>query len=250
MGRIPEAVIEEIQNRSDIVEIISEYLPLKPAGKNFKALCPFHQEKTPSFMVSPERQIFNCFGCGVGGNVFSFLMKHERLTFREALKLLADKSGIRLPADGGRREEGKNLRLFELNGLAADFFQECLEKQEGEKALKYLRGRGLSRETIRKFRLGYALPSWDSLIKEAGRKGFSPKLLEEVGLALGRRDKSGFYSRFRDRIIFPIFNVTGKIVGFGGRVLDDSSPKYMNSPETPLYHKSDNLYGLNLTKEH
>ncbi|MCD5398049.1 DNA primase [candidate division NPL-UPA2 bacterium] len=250
MGRVPEAIIEEIQSRSDIVEIISEYLPLKPAGKNFKAPCPFHQEKTPSFMVSPERQIFNCFGCGVGGNVFSFLMKHEHLIFREALKLLADKSGIRLPADGGGREEGKNLSLFELNGLAADFFEECLEKQAGEKALKYLRGRGLSREIIRKFRLGYAPPSWDSLIKEMGRKGFSPKLLEEVGLALGRRDKSGFYNRFRDRIIFPIFNVTGKIVGFGGRVLDDSSPKYMNSPETSLYHKSDNLYGLNLTKEH
>ncbi len=249
MSRVPEAIIEEVQGRSDIVEIISECLPLKPAGKNFKTPCPFHQEKTPSFMVSPERQIFNCFGCGVGGNVFSFLMKHEHLTFMEALKMLADRAGIRLPLGADRGEEGKNLRLFELNGLAADFFERCLEQQEGEKALKYLRGRGLSRETIHKFRLGYALPSWDSFIKEAGRKGFPPKLLEEVGLALGRRDKSGFYDRFRDRIIFPIFNVTGKIVGFGGRVLDDSSPKYMNSPDTPLYHKSDNLYGLNLTKE-
>ncbi len=251
MGRIPEAIIEEVQSRSDIVEIISAYLPLKPAGKNYKALCPFHQEKTPSFMVSPERQIYNCFGCAEGGNVFSFLMKHEQLTFLEALKLLADKSGIRLPAeDTDRREEGKSLRLFKLNGLAADFFQSCLEKKEGEKALKYLRDRGLSGETVRKFRLGYALPSWDSLLQEAGRKGFPPNLLEEVGLVLRRRDKSGFYDRFRGRIIFPIFNVTGKIIGFGGRVLDDSSPKYMNSPETPLYHKSDNLYALNLAKEH
>ena len=213
MSRIPEALIEEVQNRSDIVEIISAYIPLKPAGKNYKALCPFHQEKTPSFMVSPERQIYNCFGCGEGGNVFSFLMKHEQLTFPEALKLLADKSGVRLPAeDADRREEGKSLRLFKLNGLAADFFQRCLEKKEGEKALKYLRGRGLSGETIRKFGLGYALPSWDGLIRETARKEFSPPLLEEVGLVLRRRDKSGFYDRFRDRIIFPIFNVTGKTI--------------------------------------
>ncbi len=250
MGRIPEAIIEEVQSRSDIVEIISEHLPLKPAGKNLKALCPFHPEKTPSFMVNPERQIFNCFGCGVGGNVFSFLMKHEHLTFWEALKLLAERSGVRLPLDTDRREEGKSLKLFELNRLAADFFEECLGKPAGEKALEYLKNRGLSQKTIRKFRLGYALSSWDSLIQEAGRKGFSPPLLEEAGLALKRRDKSGFYDRFRDRIIFPIFNVAGKIVGFGGRVLDDSFPKYMNSPETPLYHKSANLYGLNLAKEH
>ena len=249
MGRLPEALIEEVQGRSDIVEIISERLPLKPAGKNFKALCPFHQERTPSFMVSPERQIFNCFGCGVGGNVFSFLMKYEHLTFWETLKLLAGRSGIELPSEGGRQEDGKNLRLFELNRLAADFFQRCLERQEGGEALKYLRNRGLSRETIHKFGLGYAPPSWDNLIREAGREGFSPKFLEEAGLVLGRRDKSGFYDRFRNRIIFPISNVTGKIIGFGGRVLDDSSPKYMNSPETPLYHKSNNLYGLNLAKE-
>ncbi|NOX97027.1 MAG: DNA primase [Nitrospirae bacterium] len=250
MARVPEAVIEEIKSRSDIVEIISEYLPLKPAGKNYKALCPFHQEKTPSFMVSSEKQIFNCFSCGVGGNVFSFLMKNEHLTFMEALKMLADRAGIKLPSHPDRGGEGKTLKLFELNELAAVFFQRCLEKQEGEKALKYLRNRGLSRETIHKFRLGYALPSWDRFLKEASRKGFSPNLLEEVGLALQRRDKSGFYDRFRNRIMFPIFNVRGKIVGFGGRVLDNSSPKYMNSPETPIYHKSDNLYGLNLAKEY
>ncbi|MCK4262319.1 DNA primase, partial [bacterium] len=155
-NRIPDSIIQEVQNRSDIVEVISQYLPLKPAGKNFKALCPFHQEKTPSFMVSPERQIFNCFGCQVGGNVFSFLMKHESLTFLEALKMLADQSGVSLPEmTGPEGDGGKNLRLFELNELAVRFFQSCLKSQEGAKALRYLlEGRGLSKETIGRFSLG------------------------------------------------------------------------------------------------
>lgn len=249
-NRIPDSVIEEVQNQSDIVEVISEYVPLKPAGKNFKALCPFHQEKTPSFMVSPERQIFNCFGCQVGGNVFSFLMKHERLTFLEALKMLADKSGVRLP-QMDRSEGRKDLRLFELNELAARFFQSCLESREGEKALRYLEeGRRLSKETIHRFRLGYAPASWDGLLRETGKRGFSPSILEEAGLALRRKDGEGFYDRFRNRIMFPISNVTGKVIGFGGRALDAVEPKYMNSPETAIYHKSDNLYGLNLAREH
>ncbi len=249
-NRIPDSIIEEVQNRSDIVEVISEYLPLKPSGKNFKALCPFHQEKTPSFVVSPERQIFNCFGCGVGGNAFSFLMKHESLTFLEALKMLADKSGVSLPKMGGG-EGRKSLRLFELNELATKFFQSRLENREGERALRYLlEGRGLSKETIHRFRLGYAPASWDSLLREAGKRGFSPSILEEAGLALRRKDAEGFYDRFRNRIIFPIFNVIGKVIGFGGRALDTVDPKYMNSPETAIYHKSNSLYGLNLAKEH
>ncbi len=222
-NRIPDSVIEEVQNQSDIVEVISEYHPLKPAGKNFKALCPFHQEKTPSFMVSPERQIFNCFGCQVGGNVFSFLMKHERLTFLEAVKMLADKSGVRLPKMD--RDEGrKGLRLFELNELAARFFQSRLDNREGEKALKYLEGRGLSKETISRFRLGYAPASWDGLLRETGRRGFSPSVLEVAGLALRRKDGEGFYDRFRNRIMFPISNVTGKVIGFGGRALESADP--------------------------
>ena len=251
-NRIPDSIIQEVQNRSDIVEVISQYLPLKPAGKNFKALCPFHQEKTPSFMVSPERQIFNCFGCQVGGNVFSFLMKHESLTFLEALKMLADQSGVSLPEmTRPEGDGGKNLRLFELNELAVRFFQSCLKSQEGAKALRYLlEGRGLSKETIGRFSLGYASTSWDSLLRETGKRGFSPSILEEAGLALRRRDGEGFYDRFRNRIIFPIFNVTGKVLGFGGRTLDGKDPKYMNSPETAIYHKSANLYGLNLAKEH
>ena len=249
-NRIPDSVIEEVQNRSDIVEVISEYLPLKPAGKNFKALCPFHQEKTPSFMVSPDRQLFKCFGCNAGGDVISFLSKHEGLTFMEALKMLADRAGVRLP-EMDREEGRKSLRIFDLNELGTRFFQNSLESREGKGALKYLEeGRRLSKETIRKFRLGYAPASWDSLLREAGKRGFPPSILEQAGLALRRKDGKGFYDRFRSRIIFPIFNVTGKVIGFGGRALDGRDPKYMNSPETAIYHKSANLYGLNLAKEH
>lgn len=245
MMAIPQPVIDEVLSRCDIVEIISGYLPLKPAGRNFKALCPFHQEKTPSFIVSPEKQLFNCFGCGVGGNVFSFLMKHEHLNFTEAVGLLAERVGVSLPE---RQKEESNINeLFEINTFAKDFFIKTL--RETFIARDYLVSkRGLLPEIIEKFHLGYAPSSWDGLLKRAVKEGFSRRSLVEAGLIIPRRDKEGYYDRFRNRIIFPIFNLAEKVVGFGGRAIDEEVPSYINSPETPLYHKGSSLYGLHLSR--
>ncbi|MBT9147103.1 MAG: DNA primase [Syntrophomonadaceae bacterium] len=246
MSPVPQSVIDEVYARCDIVEIISGYLHLQPAGRNFRALCPFHQEKTPSFIVSPEKQLFNCFGCGTGGNVFSFLMKHEHLSFMEALRLLAEKAGVTLSGLGGEKEASS--ALFELNGFAKDFFIKCLG--ETSKARDYLlKKRGLSPEVIEKFCLGYAPPDRDALLRKAEEEGFSERILIEGGLLIQRQDKEGYYDRFRNRIIFPIFNLAEKVVGFGGRALGDEMPLYMNSPETALYHKSDSLYGLHLSRK-
>ena len=246
MMSIPQSVIDEVLSRCDVVEIISGYLPLKPAGRNFKALCPFHQEKTPSFIVSPEKQLFNCFGCGVGGNIFSFLMKHEHLNFMEALRLLAERVGVDLP-EREKEASGTN-ELFEINRFAKDFFIKALK--ETSAASDYLlKKRELSPEVIEEFCLGYAPPDWDALLKRAVEEGFSTRSLIEAGLIIPRRDKEGYYDRFRNRIIFPIFNLAEKVVGFGGRAINEEIPSYMNSPETPLYHKSNSLYGLHLSRQ-
>ena len=252
-GFIPEEKVEEIRVASDIYEIISGYMTLNKAGKNYKGLCPFHQEKTPSFVVSTEKQMFHCFGCGQGGNVFSFLMKYENISFPEAVLSLARRYGIQIKlsqgSDGERFVEKKEL-LYKVNDFAYKSFKKALkETQEGKEASEYLKRREICDDSIETFGIGYSLPDWDSLIKYLEKNKFSKEVLVESGLAVLRENKSGIYDRFRNRIIFPIFHVNGRIIGFGGRNLDNSLPKYINSPETLVYKKGENLYGLHIAKE-
>ena len=246
---IPEKIIDQIQDRINIVDVISHYIPLKKAGRNYKATCPFHNEKTPSFVVSPDKQIYHCFGCGAGGNVFSFVMRHENLQFPEAVEMLADKAGIVLPRGIGQREETTSFanQLYSINEAACRFFQTCLANNDA--ANEYLRSRGLGEETIRKFKIGCAPDAWEALLNFFKNKGVSANILEKAGLVIAN-DKGGHYDRFRNRIIFPIVDLKDRVLGFGARVLDASLPKYINSPETVVYSKGRNLYGLNLSKEY
>lgn len=250
--RFSSDLLEEIRNRCDVVDIISEYVHLKPAGKGFKGLCPFHEEKTPSFMVSPEKQLFHCFGCGEGGNVFNFLMKYEKLSFFEAVKMLAQKSGVPLPVD----EEKENIlhkkkeRLYKLNNLVANYYRECLFRtNQGKKVINYFKKRGINDTSVEKYKLGYAPSGWDALSNFLKKKGYSYEELIKAGLIKKSKIEGKYIDYFRDRIIFPIFNLSGRVIGFGGRVLDDSLPKYINSPETLVYNKGSNLYSLNFAKE-
>lgn len=250
--RFSSDLLEEIRNRCDVVDIISEYVHLKPAGKGFKGLCPFHEEKTPSFMVSPEKQLFHCFGCGEGGNVFNFLMKYEKLSFFEAVKMLAQKSGVPLPVD----EEKENIlhkkkeRLYKLNNLVANYYRECLFRtNQGKKVINYFKKRGINDTSVEKYKLGYAPSGWDALSNFLKKKGYSYEELIKAGLIKKSKMEGKYIDYFRDRIIFPIFNLSGRVIGFGGRVLDDSLPKYINSPETLVYNKGSNLYSLNFAKE-
>ena len=253
---IPQEVIEEIRRRSDIVDVISEYLPLKGSGGNFKALCPFHSEKTPSFTITRQKQIFHCFGCGVGGNVFHFIMKFEHLTFPEAVASLAKRSGVPLPKSRSRAPasaaEAVRERLYGMNELAAEFFHKSLlAPDQGEKARAYLEKRGIDERSIERFRLGYAPAGWDNLLRHGVEHGFQPQMLAEVGLVKARDNGHGFYDRFRDRLMFPIHNAMGRIVALGGRLLEDvpEAPKYLNSPETAIYKKGALLYGIHLAKQ-
>ena len=246
-GRISDDLIEDIRANNDIVGLISEYVPLKKQGKNYVGLCPFHQEKKPSFSVSPQRQIFHCFGCGMGGNVFKFLMEYQKMGFIDTVKYLAERAHITLPA----RSQGPEGRseyepLYKANHLAAaHYHQQLLEGIEAEKARQYMEKRGFSDQLIQAFRLGYAPPGWDGLIKRAARRSISPEILFKAGLVLKREASEGYYDRFRDRLIFPITNVSGKFIAFGGRILKESEEvKYINSPETPIYQKGQTLYGL------
>ena len=252
-GFIPEEKIEEIRIASDIYEVISGYMALSKTGKNYKGLCPFHQEKTPSFVVSTEKQMFHCFGCGLGGNVFSFLMKHENISFPESVLFLARRYGIQIKVphgiEGEKFVEKKEL-LYKVNDLAYKFFKRALrETPEGKKALEYLKKRDISDDLVENFGIGYTLPDWDLLVKYLEKNRFSKEVLVESGLAILRENKSGLYDRFRSRIIFPIFDTRGRIMGFGGRNLDKSLPKYINSPETLIYKKGENLYGLHIARE-
>jgi DNA primase len=234
------------------VDIISEYVHLKPAGKGFKGLCPFHEEKTPSFMVSPEKQLFHCFGCGEGGNVFNFLMKYEKLSFFEAVKMLAQKSGVPLPVDEEKEDilHKKKERLYKLNNLVANYYRECLfRSNQGKKIINYLKKRGINDTSVEKYKLGYAPPGWDALTNFLKKKGYSYEELIKAGLIKKSKIEGKYIDYFRDRIIFPIFNLSGRVIGFGGRVLDDSLPKYINSPETLVYNKGSNLYSLNFARE-
>ncbi|MDH4099885.1 MAG: DNA primase [Nitrospirota bacterium] len=252
-GFIPDEIIDRVRESFDIVDFISGYLPLKRAGQNFKGLCPFHDEKSPSFSVNPARQIYHCFGCGVGGDIFNFIVRHEGVTFPEAVRELAAKAGIEIPDERRSRQsaqEGEEReQLFRVNAEAAEYFQRLLrEDPRAETARVYLKKRQVDQSVVERFMLGYSLPSWDGLLKHLGSKGFTPRQVERAGLAIVKKD--GHYDRFRGRLIFPIRNVGGKVIAFGGRVLEgDEQPKYLNSPETPVYIKGDNLYALNLAKE-
>jgi DNA primase len=245
-----ENIIEQVQSKLDIAEIVGSYIPLKRAGRNFKACCPFHHEKTASFVVSPAKQIYHCFGCGVGGDMISFVMRHESLDFMEALKNLADKAGVNLPNLKGGFRSGPRAQssipgLLRVNELAANYYNAVLiGSNKAVSARKYLAQRGLNSESAGLFKIGFASAEWDSLLKFAKTKGATEAMLEKAGLII-RAKADKLYDRFRNRIIFPIFDMRGKIVAFGGRVLDDSLPKYMNSPETDAYVKGRHLYGLN-----
>jgi len=249
-GLIPENILEDILSRVDIVEIISGYIPLKRAGRNFKANCPFHHEKSPSFMVSPDRQIYHCFGCGESGNAFKFLMRYERLEFPEAVEALAKRTGVILPEFHKNDTQAVNLasQIYKVNELAALYYESNLHSQPGLNARNYFGKRGIKEETAKAFKLGLALDKWDGLIEYLKSKGISIDLMEKSGLILPK-DKGGYYDRFRNRLIFPIFDVKSQVIGAGARVLDDSLPKYINSPETPVYIKGKHLYGLNFAKD-
>jgi len=253
-GYLPDEIVDQVRTSNDIVSIISDYVSLKKQGRNFVGLCPFHQEKTPSFMVSQEKQIFRCFGCGEGGNVITFVMKREALSFPEAVRMLAEKAGIDIPDDVSHGKSSKSIEFeqsYKINELAKDFYQYMLQKhQMAEEARLYLSKRGIAQETIEKFRIGYAPLRWDSLLEFLKNKGNSPTSLEKLGLVIPRtKGKPGYYDRFRNRVVFPVFTAQGKVAGFGGRVLDDSVPKYLNSPETAVFNKGNLLYGLNRAVE-
>lgn len=249
MAFVPENTLNEILSRIDIVELISEYLPLKRAGRGYTALCPFHHEKTPSFIVSQQKQIFHCFGCQAGGNAFGFLMKYDRLEFPEAVETLAKKAGVLIPRDERQiKNQGISQELHKINEIAADFYSNLLHSPEGAAALNYLKKRGMPPETIRKFRLGYAPDKWDGLLNYLRSKNITLSLIEKAGLIIAK-DNQGYYDRFRQRVIVPISDVRNRVIAFGARVLDNSLPKYINSPETAVYSKSKTLFGLNLSKE-
>lgn len=243
--------IEEIKLRAGIVDIISEYVTLKKAGRNFVGLCPFHDEKTPSFSVNPEKQIFYCFGCGKGGDVFEFIRDINNMTFPEALSHLAEKTGVtlrerRLQQDGPERKLREDLK--KINRLAEDHFAENLMSDAGRSAREYLRRRGMHAATVKEFRLGLALNAWRNLRDRFEKQKIDLSLAEKAGLII-RGEKGDFYDRFRGRLIFPIENVAGEVVAFGGRGLGDEKPKYLNSPESPVYTKGKNLYSLNRAKD-
>ena len=238
--------LDLIKQKINIVDLIQEYLPLKKAGVNFKAPCPFHQEKTPSFIVSPERQIWHCFGCSKGGDIFKFLMEKEGIDFPEALEILAKRAGVTLTRQKAKVKSRKD-KLYEANQKAAQFFHYILtEHKLGKNALEYLKGRGVTDATIEEFNLGYAPNSWDSLTKFLKKRDFSTEDLIEAGLIVP--SKTGGYDRFRGRVIFPLIDVKNQIMGFSGRILGVGEPKYINSPQTPIFDKSNFLFGLNLSK--
>ncbi|MGA2781428.1 MAG: DNA primase [Smithella sp.] len=250
--RFDDNKIEEIKSRVDIVELTSEYLTLKKAGRNFIGLCPFHQEKTPSFTVNRDKQIFYCFGCGEGGNVITFMMKIADKTFPEAIKDLAEKTGVVLPpmlsGKEVRQKDSLKESILNLNLRAAQHFSRNLSSPAGKIVREYLQNRSISEETIKQFRLGFVPDTWRSLTDYIEGSGSSLKLAEQAGLVISGKEGS-FYDRFRGRLIFPIENIFGEIVAFGGRILEKGEPKYLNSPESPVYIKGRNLYGLNKAKE-
>ena len=247
----PDEVIEEVRMKNDIVDVISGYVKLQKKGANYFGLCPFHNEKSPSFSVSPGKQMYYCFGCGAGGNVFNFIMEYENYTFGEALKHLADRAGVELPkieySREVRQKAQEKAELLEINKQAAQYFYYQLRTEKGQTGLAYLKNRGLSEETMRKFGLGYSDRAGGGLYRYLKAKGYPDDRLRESGL-FNVDERHGMYDKFWNRVIFPIMDVNNRAIGFGGRVMGDAKPKYLNSPETKIFDKSRNLYGLNIAR--
>jgi DNA primase len=251
MSTIPQHLIDEVRLASDVVAVVSDYVTLKKSGRNFFGLCPFHPEKSPSFSVNPDKQIFHCFGCGVGGNVFTFIQRQQGVSFPESVRLLAKRAGITIPepeAEDATAAQEKDALYF-VNKLAAEFFQQMLFSEAGRPARAYMHKRGFDDEALRTFGIGYAPQGWEKLAQHASEKSVNLEVLALAGLVNARdseKGKAGYYDRFRHRVMFPIYNLAGSVVAFGGRRLvdDEDSPKYINSPETPIYHKGTVLYGL------
>ena len=243
----PDEVIEEVRSRNDIVDVIGSYVKLQKKGSSYFGLCPFHNEKSPSFSVSRDKQMYYCFGCGAGGNVFTFLMEYENFTFVEALKFLADRAGVQLPQEEysaeAKRRADLRTSILEVNKLAAKYFYAQLRSPQGKTAWDYLRGRQLGEDTILAFGLGYANKYSDDLYRYLKTKGYTDELLAQAGL-ISIDEKHGPYDKFWNRVMFPIMDANSRVIGFGGRVMGDGKPKYLNSPETPVFDKSRNLYGL------
>lgn len=247
---IPERFLDELISRTDLVDLVSESVRLTKKGNSYWGCCPFHSEKTPSFHVVPDRQIYKCFGCGKGGGAINFVMELENLSFREAVEVLAKRVGMQVPESAGGSADARQRRekLLELNRQAARAFHSWLYAPEGVQGLGYLQRRGLSRGTLTRFGLGFAPNSWDALILKMGELGYDKRDLLDAGLAVNNKD-GRIYDRFRNRVIFPIIDVRGNVIGFGGRVMDDSTPKYLNSPDTLVYNKSQNVFALNIAKK-
>ena len=249
--RYSDDIIEEVRMKNDIVDVISQYVRLTRRGSSYFGLCPFHNEKTPSFSVTPSKQMYYCFGCGAGGNVYNFVMQYENYSFGEALSHLAERAGVELPkieySKEARAKAEKRATLLEINKKAAQYFYYQLRREGGKNAHDYLTGRGLSEETIRKFGLGYSDKYSDDLYKYLKSQNYSDELLRESGL-FNVDERRGMYDKFWNRVIFPIMDVNNRVIGFGGRVMGDGKPKYLNSPETTIFDKSRNLYGLNVAR--
>ena len=249
--RYSDDIIEEVRSKNDIVDVVSQYVKLTRKGSSYFGLCPFHNEKTPSFSVTPGKQMYYCFGCGAGGNVFNFIMEYENYTFGEALKHLADRAGVELPkmeySKEVRQKAREKAELLEINKQAAQYFYYQLRTDKGYRGYEYLKDRGLSDETMRKFGLGYSDKFSDGLYRFLKSKGYSDERLRESGL-FNVDERHGMYDKFWNRVIFPIMDVNNRVIGFGGRVMGDAKPKYLNSPETKIFDKSRNLYGLNIAR--
>lgn len=248
-GGFSPQLLDEIRSRVDLVDLIGQFVNLRRTGENWKALCPFHAEKTPSFMVNPKRGIFHCFGCGAGGDAFSFLIRQDRLSFPEAVRVLGRRAGVTLPEAPAAEADGQREALYKALALAARFYSETLwSRPEGAVARHVLEARGIDPETARRFALGYAPEGWDNLQGFMRDAGVAPEVLVQAGLALPRQTGTGFYDRFRGRLIFPIRDLQGRPVAFGGRAIAGEEPKYLNSPETPLFVKGRTLYALDLAR--
>lgn len=251
MARYSDEIIDDVRQSNDIVDVISQYVRLKRSGRNYFGLCPFHNEKSPSFSVSPEKQIFHCFGCGVGGNVFTFLTKIEGINFVEAVQLLAERANIQLPTlenNVDSAKEALKTKVYKVNEFTAKYYHENLYRPESKMAQEYIKKRKLSNETLKSFQIGFS-GKFDELYKELKKQGFEDREILESGL-VNKNERGQYIDRYRNRLMFPICDVRGRVIAFGGRVLDDSKPKYINSPENVVYSKGRHLYGLNVAKKY
>jgi DNA primase len=254
-GLIPQGFIDDLLNRTDIVDVVTSRLQMKKAGKNYTACCPFHKEKSPSFSVSPDKQFYYCFGCGAGGNALGFIMDHDNLDFPQAVEELAKAAGMEVPREEGRGgskpRQPTDSPLYPLLTAAAEYYRQALKNHPARRAaVEYLKGRGLSGEIARDFGLGFAPPGWDNLFKHLSSDTLQQRAMIDAGLLIENADNGKRYDRFRDRVMFPIRDSRGRVIAFGGRVLGDDKPKYLNSPETPVFHKGQELYGLYEARKH